>query len=90
MYLDLTGQPVRAGTVPPGRRWWVDHLDPATWPSYFGREHGVAWRSLPGTLRGVSEAAWFAHDDPRPWRAMLAARCRQVGARRLGRLGRRA
>ena len=69
LYLDLTGQELRATLPVEGRRWIVEPLDLASSLTY--RRRGDI--TLPGwlkSLRGVREAAWFARDDPLPFFAM--------------------
>jgi D-aspartate ligase len=71
LYLDLTGQRVRASTAPNGRKWIVENHDLESGLQYVrARELGpAAWLR---SLAGVREAAWFARDDPAPFAMMLA------------------
>jgi D-aspartate ligase len=65
LYLDLTGQAVPYGPVPDGRTWVDEPLD------LLSMLRGVRDRNLTvaraaRSLVGVSEAAWWARDDPLP------------------------
>jgi D-aspartate ligase len=69
MYLDLTGQPVPYDPPAEGRVWWVENYDIAgaldAW-----RAGELSLRRWAGSLRRVDEPAWFARDDPAPFRTM--------------------
>ena len=73
MYLDLTGQPVRAGSVREGRRWIVEDFDLASSLRYRA-ERTLTLGAWLRSLRGVEEAAYFAPDDLRPLLAMCGGR----------------
>lgn len=81
LYRDLTDQPVPEARAVEGRRWWVENQDLGTIWRMFRSGDLSPWR-VPGSLRGVREAAWFAGDDLRPAAtlagAMLAAAVRRV------------
>jgi len=69
MYLDLTDQEIPASIEPNGRRWLVEPQDLISSVVY--RRRGDI--TVPGwarSLRGVSETAWFARDDPLPFLAL--------------------
>jgi len=69
LYLDLTGQQVPASEPPEGRRWIVEPLDIASSLVYLLRGDISLW-GWARSLRGISEAAWFAADDPLPFLAL--------------------
>jgi D-aspartate ligase len=68
-YLDLTGQPAGDAEQADGRRFLVENYDPLGAAGYWrrGELSPAAWLR---SLRGVSEAAWFARDDLRPFGLM--------------------
>jgi predicted ATP-grasp superfamily ATP-dependent carboligase len=70
-YLDLTGQPVRAGAPRTGRRWIVENWDLIGAGRYLASGRLTA-RQYRRSLRGVEEGAWAARDDPAPFALMLA------------------
>jgi predicted ATP-grasp superfamily ATP-dependent carboligase len=70
-YLDLTGQPVRAGAPRAGRRWIVENWDLVGARRYLGSGRLTLQEYL-RSLRGVEEGAWAARDDPAPFAMMLA------------------
>lgn len=70
-YLDLTGQPVRAGAPRAGRRWIVENWDLVGARRYLTSGRLTVQQYL-GSLRGVEEGAWAARDDPAPFALMLA------------------
>jgi D-aspartate ligase len=70
-YLDLTGQPVRAGAPRTGRRWIVENWDLIGARRYLASGRLTA-REYRRSLRGVEEGAWAARDDPAPFAMMLA------------------
>jgi predicted ATP-grasp superfamily ATP-dependent carboligase len=70
LYLDLTGQPVPASQAPEGRRWLVENQDLSAGLVYLRDGHLTPAEWL-RSLRGVSEVAWFAWDDPVPFGLML-------------------
>lgn len=85
-YLDLTGQRFSPSPARIGRKWMVENWDVAA-----GRRYIAAGRLTPSewarSLYGVQETAWFAHEDPLPFLAMLAQLVAMAGAwarRRLG------
>ena len=69
LYLDLTGQDVPSTKLSEGRRWIVEPLDVASSLVYL-RRGDITLREWARSLRGVSEAAWFAADDPAPFLAL--------------------
>jgi predicted ATP-grasp superfamily ATP-dependent carboligase len=68
-YLDLTGQQVRAGQQPVGRRFLVENYDPIAALRYWRRGE-LGLRSWASSVRGVDETAWFARDDLLPFALM--------------------
>ena len=87
-YLDLTGQPAGDTEQAPGRRFVVENYDPLGALGYWrrGELSPAGWLA---SLRGISEAAWFARDDLRPfglmclrmgWRLASAGRGRPAAA----------
>lgn len=78
MYLDLTGQPVRADRVQVGRRWIAENDDLVSFVlSRRARElTTVDWVR---SFRGVQEAAWWSRDDIRPFVRMATATARRAG-----------
>jgi len=75
-YLDLSGQAVPEGDQLNGRRFLVENYDPLGALRYWqGGELGLG--SWLASLRQVSEMAWFARDDLRPFGLM----CARMGAR---------
>ena len=85
LYLDLTGQPVPADVPDEGRVWWVENYDLAAAVDS-ARVSELSLRRWLGSLRAVTEPAWFAHDDPAPFRAMCAESGRAMGRRLAGRV----
>jgi predicted ATP-grasp superfamily ATP-dependent carboligase len=79
-YLDLTGQPVPADDPATeqaaGRRFIVENYDPLSAAGYWRRGELSPARWL-SSLRGISEAAWFARDDLAPFGLM----CLRMGWR---------
>ena len=85
-YLDLTGQPAADTQQAAGRRFVVENYDPLAALGYWRRGE-LSPRSWLASLRGTSEAAWFARDDLRPFGLM----CLRMGWRlAAGGRGRRA
>jgi D-aspartate ligase len=79
-YLDLTGQPAAASAQEPGRRYLVENYD-ALGALRYWRDGELSARSWLNSLRGVSELAWFARDDLRPFGLM----CVRMGWRMISR-----
>src|SRR5205823_12176502 len=79
--LDLTGQPVPAGTAPEGRKWIVEDKDLISSVRY-RLDRQLSIRRWLGSLRGIDEAAYLASDDVRPVFALCARAVREL-ARRL-------
>jgi D-aspartate ligase len=75
-YLDLTGQPVGDTTQAAGRRFLVENYDPLAALGYWRRGE-LSPRTWLASLRGTSEAAWFARDDLAPFGLM----CLRMGWR---------
>jgi D-aspartate ligase len=71
MYSDLTGQALPHGRAVEGRRWIVEPLDVTSSITY-KRRGDLTLRGWLRSLKGVREAAWWAHDDPLPFLALLA------------------
>jgi predicted ATP-grasp superfamily ATP-dependent carboligase len=68
LYLDLTGQPMPAGTPVEGRKWVVEDWDLESSLDY-RREGALSLAEWVGSFVGVEEGAWWAVDDPSPfWR----------------------
>ena len=72
LYLDLTWQPVKRGTVREGRKWIVEQSDLLSSLRY-GRLGKLTPSQWVGSLDGIEEGAWFARDDPLPLAAMCLA-----------------
>jgi predicted ATP-grasp superfamily ATP-dependent carboligase len=72
LYLDLTGQPVPEGRAVQGRKWLVENYDLVASLKYH-RDGQLRVRDWTSSFRGVSEAAWFAADDRRPFASMWVA-----------------
>jgi D-aspartate ligase len=77
MYLDLTGQPVRAGRSREGRKWVVENFDPVSSVTYY-RDRRLSVADWLRSLRGIEEGSWLALDDPAPfaavaWRSVVTA-----------------
>jgi len=85
LYLDLTGQPVRAAAPSRGRRWLVESHDFASsWRLM--RDGWLSAGDWFASFRGVEELAWLAGDDPAPFLGMLLASARRsTAAARRGR-----
>jgi predicted ATP-grasp superfamily ATP-dependent carboligase len=69
LYLDLTGQAVEPVSQPNARKWIVEPWDVRSSIQYV-RDGRLTPREWLASLRGVSEAAWFAKDDLRPFGLM--------------------
>lgn len=69
LYCDLTGQEFESVPAPDGRRWLVENLDPISSAVYF-RNGEITARGWLRSFRGVAETAWWATDDPSPFRQM--------------------
>ena len=74
LYLNLTGQTVKAGQAVEGRKWVVEDLD------FFSafrlwREGRLSLKEWARSFAGVQEAACFALDDPLPFLMMAVADC---------------
>jgi len=83
LYLDLTGQPVPAGTAPDGRKWIVEDKDLISSVRY-RLDRQLTVRRWLGSLRGIDEAAYLASDDARPVFALCARAARELARRLLG------
>ena len=68
MHLDLTGRPVPAAAQVDGRRMVVENIDLPALLAY--RRSGYTTPSAPARA-SVTELAWAARDDPRPFLMML-------------------
>jgi D-aspartate ligase len=62
LYADFTGQPVEAGQLRDGRKWFVEDQDLASSLEYYKRDRLKAGEWL-SSFGGVEEAAYFAFDD---------------------------
>jgi D-aspartate ligase len=62
LYADFTGQPVEAGQLREGRKWFVEDQDLASSLEYYKRDRLKAGEWL-SSFRSVEEAAYFAFDD---------------------------
>lgn len=71
LYLDMTGQAVPVSPGAPGRRWLNEPSDVSAALAYRRRGEltGRGWIS---SLKGVTETAWLARDDPAPFGVMAA------------------
>jgi D-aspartate ligase len=89
LYLDMTGQPTPAAEPVEGRKWIVEDFDLFS-ALRSRRDHALSLKDWARSLRGVSEAACFAWDDPVPFLMMGMADCCelyrwircQIGARK--------
>ena len=81
MYLDMTGQPVPAASVPEGRKWIVEDHDLLSFLGHRGNG-GFALSEWARSMRGVREGAYFAAHDPLPLLAMCANDARRALQRR--------
>ncbi len=70
LYLDLTGQQVPSDDARSGRKWLIENHDLFSSAVYF-RNRELTPLQWVRSLRGIEEAAWFARDDLRPFRAMI-------------------
>jgi predicted ATP-grasp superfamily ATP-dependent carboligase len=79
-YLDLTGAAIPEGDQVPGRRFLVENYDPAAAFAYWrsGELRPGSWLA---SLRAVSETAWFARDDMRPFAVMCLRMARRAASR---------
>ncbi|MCI2417608.1 carboxylate--amine ligase [Saccharopolyspora sp. K220] len=68
-YLDLTGQQIRTGELPVGRRFLVENYDPIAALRYWRRGE-LGLRAWAKSVRGAHETAWFARDDLLPFALM--------------------
>jgi D-aspartate ligase len=69
LYLDLTGQPVEAGSAREGRKWLVENYDAVSSLRYL-RDQRLTPGGWLGSFRGLEECAWFSLDDPLPFAVM--------------------
>jgi D-aspartate ligase len=65
LYMDMTGQPVTAGTIQQGRKWIVEDCDLVSSVRYCA-DRRLAFNDWVHSLRGIHETALFASDDPWP------------------------
>lgn len=72
MYLDMLGKPLEPEAPVAGRRWIVENYDLRSAIPEIARGELSVPRWI-GSLRGISEAAWFARDDLGPFAAMVFA-----------------
>ena len=79
-YLDLTGQPIPAAPQVDGRRFCVENYDPLSALAHW-RAGDLTLRTWLSSLHGVSELAWFAKDDLRPFGLMCARMTWRVATR---------
>jgi D-aspartate ligase len=66
LYCDLTGQPVKTGTLREGRKWLVEPFDIVSSIRYW-RDGNLKLVNWIRSFQGVEEAQWFARDDMRPF-----------------------
>src|SRR5262245_33687295 len=77
MYLNMTGQPVAAGSASPGRNWRLEDLDLLSACRYW-RDGNLSPGEWLRSFDGIRECAFFAKDDPGPLLSMCANRFRQL------------
>ena len=77
-YLDLTGQPLPATALQPGRRWLLESDFGSAYKAI--RAGRLTVRGWLRSLIGVRESHWFALDDPRPFAIWLRSVLRGVEA----------
>lgn len=82
LYLDLTGRRVPVDAAAPGRTWWVEDNDLAS----FAASPELGLLDWLRSLRGVQETAWWATDDPRPFLATAGITARRAARSLRGRL----
>ncbi len=83
-YLDLTGQPVPATSLQPGRKWMLeDDIGGALREMRSGR---LSVAGYVRSVRGVQEWHWLATDDPVPFLVWLGGRIQRVGDEAIKRL----
>jgi predicted ATP-grasp superfamily ATP-dependent carboligase len=70
LYLDMTGQPIAPTVASDGRKWIVEDYDLRSSFSYY-RSGQLSIADWMRSLHGIKETAYFAHDDLRPFGAML-------------------
>src|SRR5205085_8153781 len=70
LYLDLTGQAVPSAKARNGRKW-IDEPHDLLSAVMLARARTLGVRSWLRSLRGLTEAAWFARDDVVPFFSML-------------------
>ena len=87
MHLDLTGRPVPASSISNGRRWLDERSDAAN-AVRLAAPGSLRPKPWIRSLRGVTEGAWWASDDPLPAVSMGARRLPQ-GLRALSRIAQR-
>jgi len=71
LHLDLTGRPVPWSTISDGRKWIDERSDLVT-SVRMTRRGMLGPRSWARSLRGITEGAWWAADDPLPLLSMSA------------------
>jgi D-aspartate ligase len=74
LYLDLTGQPVLAGTAREGRKWFVEDQDLISCLRY-RKEGNLTFMEWVRSFNGVEEAAFYAPDDLFPCFTRAIALC---------------
>lgn len=87
LYLDLTGRPVPSIRPSEGRKWLVEDQDIESSYKYWRDGKLGLWAWL-ASFRGLREGAWFARDDPQPFRAMCRRLLGGIIRARIARLGR--
>lgn len=83
LYLDLTGQPFEVGRPREGRKWMVENFDIISSIRHW-REGDLRPGQWMRSYRGLEEASWFAHDDPRPFFGMWRRSIQWGFGRRFG------
>lgn len=71
LYRDMTGQPIPATRVREGRKWVIEDQDLISCRDY-RREGTLGFGTWLASYRGLSEAAWFARDDLRPFLSVFS------------------
>lgn len=80
LYLDLTGQPIKAAPAREGRKWIVEDSDLVSSIRYH-RDGKLTFGGWLRSLRGIQECALWASDDPLPLAWALLADARQALSR---------
>lgn len=84
LYLDLTGQPVPRAAPLEGRKW-MDEPNDLVCAKQMAQLHDLGLGAWLQSLRGISETAWFASDDPLPFLVVACSLVAYYTQRALGR-----